>query len=446
MSQQPSTLDIQNMNQQISTQQTFPYSHIETLPHELFLIISLFLDIKSQLSLASVCTLLDVYHQMKCRTEIYIWAYTMDCGNIRFYHNDIEQFDSLIRKTGWVTVKTEILIDLVEFQNTYTHTVKGFLSSNFTLELPIGINRKRLNALVLKPRSHLNMYSRNISSGEITCPLDSSFEDHFDDLMQMHPLNISSFGNFSNLILLNLSNVTFENDNKVPTSLKLHSLVVMYLFRCNWKNEDLPRIFEDCPNLDEVQLLECNCLNATSLKFPSLVRTLKLKDCGDEMSKKPDISSCTLLLHLAIKANVGVTINLHRDAPLEVLDLNCPIEDPTCLNNFQSNLKTLVLHESSVCDNGIFSSWSNDWNDHDTNHLAIPSSFKNLEELQFGGLIFNGDTLICTLPLGSGLFTIKNISSQPTEFTFQLSLEEERQVSISIMYQMDHEDEDENLQ
>jgi hypothetical protein len=445
MSQQPSTLDTQNMNQQISTQQTFPYSYIITLPHELFFIISLFLDIESQLSLASVCRLLDEYHQMYCRVDTYIWAYTMDCGNIRFYHNHIEQFNSLITKTGWVTVKTKVLTGLVKPQNIYPHHVRGYLSSDFTLELSIGINRKRLNALVLKPQSHLNMYSQNISpvdgSVEITCPSDSSYNDHFENQMIMHPLNISSFGNFSNLMLLNLSNVTFENDDKVPTSLKLHSLVTMYLSRCNWKNEDLPRIFEDCPNLDIVKLSECTCLNATSLKLPPLVTTFKLKDCGDEMSKKPDISNCPLLSHLVIKTNVVVTINLHRDAPLKVVNPSCPVEDPTCLNNFQSNLKTIVLNEHSVGNNGIFSSWTKDWDDYDTNRLVIPSSFKNLRELQFDGLGFNGVTLIITLPLGSGWFTIKKISSQPAEFRFLLSLEEERQVSISLIDPTDYENE-----
>jgi len=360
------------------SQDDYPYCFIITIPKELLLNISWRLDDKSQSTLARTCTVLNSFNKKHFKKETYTWVSNMEYDDNR---NDeyIRKSEQLMDQIGWVTVKTILKTALVSPHNSYTHSVRG-LRLMSTSHLPIGINPADLNAFVM--------------------------EFNFNE---RHLLNLSLFKTFENLMLLKLSNITFESD-KMSEDFELR-LEAIYLHSCEWTDDDASMLFKRCTNLQETQLSCCRYSGNGSVEFPPSLKRLALKEIY-EASEQISISGCT---------------------QLESLEFDYFLKDPNCFGNLLSNLKTLILHPDSI--RYYEASASSLDNDNNTIYLEI-SMFKSLKELQVHGTEFIGGRLNFELHKEIDSFSIKLFSccdgNHPTIFEFEFSPKVSRQVSIPL--------------
>ena len=88
--------------------------------------------------------------------------------------------------------------------------------------------------------------------------------------------NVSFFGKFSNLTSLRFNNTTF-NDTEISMVSTLSLLEFISLYECKMGNGHLPKIFEGCTSLQEIQLLWCNFSDKTPIKPPSQVKRFEIE-------------------------------------------------------------------------------------------------------------------------------------------------------------------------
>jgi len=380
-------------------QQDSPCTYMFLIPIEVVVTIALYTDIESQLAFAYTCRLLNKHRKLLCKKPIYTCVSNTnyndddDCK-----HKRIKQTEHFMSQTGWRPVEAKLEIASISPENSYAHSVRALHLSN-TVDIPKGINHNDLTALMLKFNSK-----------------------------EGHQLNFS-LEKFPNLMLLSLTNVTFEKDDKVPKGFGLH-LKAISLNNCKCTNNQILRILDDCTNLQEIELSNCGFGDGVP-KFPPPLKKLELLCCSLEYGKI-DISLCTELKHLIIDV-LEANIISHPSARLDIVKFNCRLNNLHCLGKLLSDVKILAIDERYINDYG--ESVPSLTNDEDTHHLNI-SLFENLKELHVHNCSYIGHTLICKLPQRTGSIIIKlfpDWDEDPlAEFEFELSLQKSPEVSIDL--------------
>jgi len=189
-----------------------PYQQASTciymliIPKEVVEIIALYTDIISQRALVCTCTLLNRHHKLLKEKQTCTWLSNVNYDDKR---KCIKQTEHFMSQTGWRTVETKLEIAPISPENSYAHHVRALELSD-TVEIPKGINPEWLTALVMK-FNYGGKYQLNILE------------------------------EFPNLMLLSLSNVTFENDDNMTKGFGLH-LKAISLNNCKCTNNQMLRI------------------------------------------------------------------------------------------------------------------------------------------------------------------------------------------------------------
>ena len=223
------------------------------------------MDVESQFALAHTCTVLYKYHEKQCKEQIF----TLLCDpqyNTSFILNYIKAVERRMSQPGWIYMKVALKIAQLNAQNSYEYPIKALCLYKMS-NLPNVLDSTSVNALML-----MNFYSKQAFSQQ----------------------NVSFFGKFSNLTSLKFNDTTFDGDEISMVS-KLSLLELISLYACKMGNGHLPKIFEGCTSLQEIQLSFCKFSDNTPIKPPSQVKRLKIEiDNVFEL----DVSDCTKLEHL----------------------------------------------------------------------------------------------------------------------------------------------------
>ena len=172
---------------------------------------------------------------MKSKQRSY---YTTHRTNSIHYDNSIK---ALQLRNGWVRLKFTPILD-----SQSSNCPVKILCLNGALKVPKKLNCACIDALIV-----------------------SSFEEKFMP-------TISFVENFSNLKSLSLEYVIL-NDDIISMVSKLSLLEFISLYHCKMANGHLPKIFENCTTLQEIQLLYCNFSDETSIKLPSQLKRFKMR-------------------------------------------------------------------------------------------------------------------------------------------------------------------------
>ena len=169
--------------------------------------------------------------------------------NVRHDHISeyIKALERRMSQPGWIYVKVTLKMAQLNVQNSYEYPVKA-LCLHKMRNLPNGLDCASVNALMI------DYYSEKAFSQQ----------------------NVSFFGKFSNLTSLRFNNTTF-NDTEISIVSKLSLLEFISLYECKMGNGHLPKIFEGCTSLQEIQLLRCNFSDETPIKLPSQVKRFEIE-------------------------------------------------------------------------------------------------------------------------------------------------------------------------
>ena len=203
------------------------------------------MDTESQLALAHTCTTLYEYHKNQCKEQTFTLLYGAECGD-SYISEFVKALERRMSQPGWAGVKVTLKMTRLDVQNSCEYPVKALYFID-VVDLPNGLDCASVNALMIYK------YSENEFSQQ----------------------NVSLFGKFSNLTSLRLNATTF-NDAKISIISKLSLLEFISLHKCNMGNGHLPKIFEGCTSLQEIQLLWCNFSDKTLIKPPSQVKRFEI--------------------------------------------------------------------------------------------------------------------------------------------------------------------------
>jgi hypothetical protein len=232
--------------------------HILAFPKELFTIIALFTDTKSQLSLAHTCKTIYGYHKEHYREEVA----TFFC-NIPSYIYSKYLLERWLSETGWAAMKVTLQEISTDSQSNNSHPIRA-LGLNESSQLPNELNYERINILILR------------------------FDPYKPPTLEIFSL----LKKVSNLKILMLFNVAI-NENIVSVLLSLSSLEIISLVISETKIRVLNIV--ECISLKEIEIcFFTRCV--MSIVLPSQVKRLQIE--GFCESTQVDLSYCIQLQSL----------------------------------------------------------------------------------------------------------------------------------------------------
>ena len=237
---------------------------ILTIPEELFIPITSFMDTKSHLALARTCKTLYSYYNGCYKEQPFTFLCDTKCfeDETSYYIKVIKSYISYI--AGWGNVKFTLKTVSTNLQNSYEHPIKA-LYLNVDFELPNGLDYPNLNVLILEFSDETKWLKPNLSLGK-----------------------------FSNLKLLSFNGAILNGDI-MSILAEIPLLKFLYVKFCGIRNSSSQKtIFEDCTTLEEIQLHHCELYDRPSIKLPPQLKKFTMKEFDDEF-EQIDASLCTQL-------------------------------------------------------------------------------------------------------------------------------------------------------
>jgi hypothetical protein len=248
----------QKPSKSITIQQTSP---IFTIPEDLFTLIALLMDTKSQLEFAYTCKIVHTYHKRKCKEETaaFLSNLTSDC-----YPTYL--LERWLSKSGWATERVTLKEISTDSLRDNSYPIKALCLEDSVESIP-ELNCESIEALIL---------------------VSSIWEDS-------PSTSLSSLRKFPNLKILGFISTSIDEDMVSVISI-LPLLKVISLNCCEITYDHLSRILEACTTLEEIELLYPSYFDTTYIMFPPQVERLHIRKFHG--STQIDISRCTQLQFL----------------------------------------------------------------------------------------------------------------------------------------------------
>jgi len=328
-------------------QQKEKIAYILTIPDELYITITSYLDKKYHLPFANACTGLRNRYIDCNKKETFSLIYgprsitPLSPEYIKALEHRLNQ------TTGWKhTMPTIILVWRPQYNPKY---LAKPLQLKEPFELLTEVNGATIDTLILE----------------------------FLDWKTKSKLDVAFLKKFINLKSLRLDNACIDDD--IVSTLSKLSLGSIFLNHCTIEDRHSSKILETCTTLEDIQIVDCKYSYIADINLPPQLKIFKIIECLDYQAKI-NLSLCTQLEDLSIRSSRGAKIEIVSSEveSLRTLELECEFQSTDCFEKSLAKLEKLKIYWPYMSNCQTFG--SDEMSTINDRHLDL-SSFKFFKEL-----------------------------------------------------------------